>query len=49
MDGQKKIVDEAPHSKLVDTIFGAWEKMVESPTQELYAGNLMEFQDACKD
>jgi len=49
VDGQKKIVDEAPHSKLVDTIFDAWEKMVESPTQELYAGNLMEFQDACKD
>jgi len=23
--------------------------LVESPTQELYAGNLMEFQDACKD
>jgi len=23
--------------------------LVESPTQELYAGNLMEFQEACKD
>jgi len=23
--------------------------LVESPTQKLYAGNLMEFQDACKD
>jgi len=43
VDGQKKIVDEEKHSKLVDTIFHAWEKLVESPTQELYAGNLMEF------
>jgi len=49
VDGQKKIVDEVKHSKLVDTIFDAWEKLVESPTQELYADNLMEFQDACKD
>jgi hypothetical protein len=49
VDGQKKIVDEEKHSKLVDTIFDAWEKLVESPTQELYAGNLLEFQDACKD
>ena len=49
VDGQKKTVDEAKHSKLVDTIFDACEKLVESPTQELYAGNLLEFQDACKD
>jgi len=49
VDEQKKIVDEVKHSKIVDTIFDAWEKLVESPTQELYAGNLMEFQDACKD
>jgi len=49
VDGQKKIVNEEKHSKLVDTIFDAWEKLVESPTQELYAGNLLEFQDACKD
>jgi len=49
VDGQKKIVDEEKHSKLVDTIFDTWEKLVESPTQELYAGNLLEFQDACKD
>jgi len=49
VDGQKKIVDEAKHSKLVDTILDAWEKLVEYPTQELYAGNLMEFQDACMD
>jgi len=49
VDGQKKIVDEEKHSKLVDTIFDAWEKLVESLTQELYAGNLLEFQDACKD
>ena len=32
MDGQKKIVDDEKHSKLVDTIFDAWEKLVESPT-----------------
>ena len=32
VDGQKKIVDEEKHSKLVDTIFDAWEKLVESPT-----------------
>ena len=49
VDGQKKIVNEAKHSKLVDTLFYAWEKLVESRTQELYEGNLMEFQDACKD
>jgi hypothetical protein len=49
VDRQKKIVDEVKHSKLVDTIFDVGEKLVESPTQELYAGNLMEFQDACKD
>ena len=49
VDGQKKIVDEAKHSKLVDTIFDAWEKLVESPTQGLYEGNLMKFQDTCKD
>jgi len=49
VDVQKKIVDEEKHSKLVDTIFDAWEKLVESPTQELYAGNLLEFQDAFKD
>jgi len=49
VDGQKKIVDEAKHSMLVNTIFDAWEKLVESPTQELYEGNLTEFQDACKD
>ena len=49
VDVQKKIVDEEKHSKLVDTIFDAWEKLVESPNQELYAGNLLEFQDACED
>ena len=49
VDGQKKIVDEEKHNKLVDTIFDAWEKLVESPTQELYASNLVEFQGACKD
>ena len=49
VDGQKKIVNEDKHSKLVDTVFDAWVKLVESPTQELYAGNLMEFHDACKD
>jgi hypothetical protein len=49
VDGQKKIVDEEKHNKLVDTIFDAWEKLGESPTQELYTGNLVEFQDACKD
>jgi len=48
VDGQKKLVDEVKHSKIVDTLFDAWEKLVESPTQELYASNLMEFQDACK-
>jgi len=48
VDGQKKLVDEVKHSKIVDTMFDAWGKVVESPTQELYASNLMEFQDACK-
>ncbi|KEH22447.1 hypothetical protein MTR_7g050365 [Medicago truncatula] len=38
VDGQKKIVDEVKHNKIVDTIFDACEKLVESPTQELYAG-----------
>ncbi|AES79529.1 hypothetical protein MTR_7g069450 [Medicago truncatula] len=56
-DRKPRVVDsikvEAPAkveaSVKVDTIFDAWEKLVESPTQELYAGNLVEFQDACKD
>jgi len=42
------LVDEVKHNKIVDTMFDAREKLVESPTQELYASNLMEFQDACK-
>jgi len=33
VDGQKKLVEEVEHSKIVDTIFDAWEKLVESPTQ----------------
>ena len=48
MDGEKKLVDKVEHSEIIDTIFHAWEKLVESPTQELYASNLMELQDACK-
>ena len=48
VDGEKKLVDEVEHSEnIVDTIFHAWEKLGESPTQELYASNLMELQDAC--
>ena len=33
VDGQKKLVDEVKHSKIVDTIFDAWKKLVESPTR----------------
>jgi len=48
VDGKKKLVDKVKPSEIVVTIFHAWEKVVESPTQELYANNVMEFQDACK-
>ena len=48
VDGKKKLVDQVKPSEIVDNIFHAWEKVVESPTQELYASNVMEFQDACK-
>jgi len=46
--GKENLVNEVKPSEIVDTIFHAWEKVVESHTQELYASNVMEFQDACK-
>jgi hypothetical protein len=36
VDGKEKIVNEVKPSEIVDTIFRAWENMVESPTQESY-------------
>jgi hypothetical protein len=48
VDGKEKHVNEVKPSEIVDTIFSAWEKVVESPTQESYASNVMQFRDVCK-
>jgi len=48
VDGKEKLVDKVKPSEIVDTISHAGEKVVESPNKELYASNVMEFQDACK-
>jgi len=37
------------HGDLVKKIMRAWDVIVESPTQELYANALVEFQDVCND
>jgi len=34
VNGEKKLVDEVKYSEIIDTIFHAWEKVVECPTQE---------------
>jgi len=39
MDGKEKVVNEVKPSEIFDTIFRAWETMVESPTQKSYASN----------
>jgi len=48
VDGKKNVVNEVNPSKIVDTIFRAWENVVECPTQESYASNVMQFRDVCK-
>jgi hypothetical protein len=48
VDGKEKVVKEVKPSEIVDTIFRAWENVVESPTQESYASNVMQFRDVCK-
>jgi len=37
------------HGDVVKKIMNAWKVIVESPTQELYASALVEFQDVCSD
>jgi len=48
VDGKRKLVNEVKPSEIVDVIFSAWKKVVESPTQESYASNVMQFPYACK-
>jgi len=48
VDRKYKILNEVKPNEIVDTIFRAWEKVVESPTQESYASNVMQFRDVCK-
>jgi len=45
----KKSGKEVKHGDVVKKIMRAWEVIVESPTQELYANALVEFQDVCSD
>nr|ABN09148.1 Lambda integrase-like, N-terminal [Medicago truncatula] len=45
----KKDGKEVKHDDVVKKIMRAWKAMVESPTQELYANALVEFQDFCSD
>jgi hypothetical protein len=45
----KKDGKEVKHGDGVKKIMRAWEVIVESPTQELYANALVEFQDVCND
>jgi len=45
----KKDGKEVKHSDVVKTIMRAWDVIVESPTQELYASALVEFQNVCND
>jgi len=45
----KKDGKEASNHNVVKKIMRAWKTMVKSPTQELYANALVEFQDACSD
>jgi len=45
----KKDGKEVNNRDVVKKIMRAWKVMVESPTQELYANALMEFQDTCSD
>jgi len=40
---------EVKHGDVVKKIMRAWKAMVESPTQELYANALVDFQDVCSD
>jgi len=45
----KKDGKEVKHSDVVKMIMRAWDVIVESPTQELYASVLLEFQNVCND
>jgi len=46
---EKKDMKEVKPRDVVKKIMRAWKVMVESPTQELHANALVEFQDACSD
>ena len=46
---RKKNGKEVKHGDVVKKIMSAWNIIVESPTQELYANALVEFQDVCSD
>ena len=45
----KKNGKEVQHGDVVKKIMSAWRVIVESPTQELYANTLVEFQDVGSD
>jgi len=45
----KKDGKEVKPGDVVKKITKAWKAMIESPTQELYANALVEFQDVCSD
>lgn len=48
VDGKEKLVNEVKPNEIFDTIFRAWEKVFECPTQDSYASNLMQLRNVCK-